>query len=631
MTPNHRNSNNRTNKEVVGIHNTSTTASKTNTKSSALLTTNSENTRIHTTDHRFYGTVSGNKIDEESFILSDTSHHTLATTSRSNSEQSLVTNILNGATGFERASFEQGKTFPPSYQHQELHLSSAIEIEPHMHIDTPKTIPDFSCSRPIGVSNHSTEEEEDEEMPTSRFRRKKGRAGAKKKKSDPETSRLLHRDITTSNSIHHHDNYESDWDKFNTSKGAALRGPIKRSRKKTSKNKSTKIRTSVTNQLPTVIENDIDEDDITYLATQFLSTVDSIEDRFDRNTYEELIPLNIRMELENRLFGWNHLYSEFLGHICFPLLYYTVTFWIVSMIGLRYIPSNERYCHTYCGTNCIYHKIYFNGNHTVMKNVTCDNDYEYRPIFGLSNHVFLTLRQILSIWSAFNAFRTVRRRRRVWLRSTAAEYFKDEKKQDEMKEVDKKTLLGRIRRRLRARKIRKKLRKAQKSFQRRDTIRMKKIISNINSFSFESDHHMNVRSLSGVSSHDDGSVSSDISNWSQHYAPNEPDPNHLFNAYQKYKHAGQDHSINDANESSKPFYARTMPTFAMQSINMDQIRLESRIDNIAYAHGGFFGAAPFMLANPHWYVFNFAFFGKISPHMNTHFNTHFLLHLSNDQ
>jgi len=44
-----------------------------------------------------------------------------------------------------------------------------------------------------------------------------------------------------------------------------------------------------------------------------------------------------------------------------------------------------------------------------------------------------------------------------------------------------------------------------------------------------------------------------------------------------------------------------MPASAMQSVLQDQIRFKhGLVHNAAYAHGGYFGAAPFMLANPHW-------------------------------
>ncbi len=372
------------------------------------------------------------------------------------------------------------------------------------------------------------------------------------------------------------------------------------------------------------IEHDIDEDNF---ANQFLSTVDKFEDEFDKQAYEELIPFNIRMELENRLFGWNHLYSELLGHILFPLFYYLVTFWAISVFGLKYVPASGEHCSVpaallkkncpaddRCSWDCFFHKISFHGH----KNDD-DNEYNYVPIFGVSVGTFLFLRQFFSLWAALNAFRTVRRRRRVWLRSTAAEYFKDKKRQDEIKEIDEKTLLGKIRRKLQVRRVRKKIQKAEKRFEKRDRIRRDKFIRN--SSSFESEHHRRVRRLGRndrsrnkySTSDKDNDNKDDLSHLSagvtdlikSHRASEIADD--FLEVYQKYKNASQ---ISKGNESQRNFYARTMPTYAMQSINMDQIRLKSRIENVPYAHGGFFGAAPFMLANPHWYELHCRYYSQ---------------------
>ena len=366
------------------------------------------------------------------------------------------------------------------------------------------------------------------------------------------------------------------------------------------------------------IQDDINEDNF---ADQFLNTVDNIEDEFDRNAYEELIPLNIRLELENRLFGWNHLYSEVLGHCCFPLFYYLTTFWLVSIIGLKFIssggddclPTAETCTQDQCGWYCTIHKISYHGQTNTISPYNKDAGYHYKPIFHISVQVFIFLRQLFSIWAAVNAFRTVRRRRRVWLTTTAAEYFKDKKRKDEIKEVDKKTLLGRMRMKLKARKISKKIRKAERRFEKREKLRLKFISG---ATSFENEHHEKVKMLGGTSMHDESNHGSDhvlsdpnsptrdgISQLRRVPSTAELDPDKFVNVYEKYKNDSQQDFSTETDEFQshhRHFYARTMPTYAMPSINMDQICLKSKFQNVAYAHGGFFGAAPFMLANPHW-------------------------------
>lgn len=356
-----------------------------------------------------------------------------------------------------------------------------------------------------------------------------------------------------------------------------------------------------------IIQNDIDESNFEYT---FLSTVDKIEDEFDRNAYEELIPLSIRMELENKVFGWSHLYSEFLGHVLFPLVYYLSMFWFVSVVGLRYVSNNDNDngqdgCSSKCGWYCTFQKGSFHGD-TASQSTTSACQYHFEPIFGISIRLFLIIRQTLSIWSAFNAFRTVRRRRRVWLRHTAAEYFKNERTRDEMKEVDETTLLGKMRKKLRDRKVNRKILKAEKRFEKRHRLRRGEFISSSSLSSYEGQHHKRVRKLAKEEKGDDEFIDNDYFS-SNHdgdteiyrvHSTQDLDPNTFVNVYQKYKHASQEDFTQNSDE--RHFYARTMPTFAMKSINMDQIRLKSRIENVAYAHGGFFGAAPFMLANPHW-------------------------------
>ena len=47
--------------------------------------------------------------------------------------------------------------------------------------------------------------------------------------------------------------------------------------------------------------------------------------------------------------------------------------------------------------------------------------------------------------------------------------------------------------------------------------------------------------------------------------------------------------------------SHTLPSFAMESVSHDQMPFaHGEIRNVPYVHGGFFGAAPFMLTNPHW-------------------------------
>jgi hypothetical protein len=353
---------------------------------------------------------------------------------------------------------------------------------------------------------------------------------------------------------------------------------------------------------------------------ELLSTLDRFEDEFDQQAYEELIPLNIRMALENQIFGWDHLYSATLGHVLMPLASYLITYWFVSLIGLKGVScktSNISYW------NCMSHKLYHFSEYKWM----------YEPVLGISMRTFSLLRVALSLWSAFSSFRTIRRRRKVWLHYQATEYFRNDSLAHlDMEKVDKETIMGKLRSRVIKRKdrilnrrIMKKIEKAQGRFEKREKRRREFYDG---SQEYEGDHHRRVQILSqrggaggdggggllkrrskrdgdnsSISPTNDSSSNrnnNDTFGIMESSSSSETDP--FIAAYQLYKRAGKDKYEHDhSGESSTHFYGHTMPSFAMQSIAQDQIRFQSGlIENVAYAHGGFFGAAPFMLANPHW-------------------------------
>lgn len=350
------------------------------------------------------------------------------------------------------------------------------------------------------------------------------------------------------------------------------------------------------------LHEQFDDDDIQDHIDQFLSTLDRFEDEFDQQAYEELIPLNIRMALENQIFGWNHLYSAFLGHVLMPLASYTMTYWIVTIFLLK-----GTYCDRRFGVTCAMHKVYqFN-----------ENSDKYEPMFGLSMQTFRYVRIALSLWSAFSTFRTIRRRRKVWLHHQATEYFRNNTTAHlDMEQVDRETLLGKLRTRVKTRKekylnkrIMRKIQKAKNRFEKRERRRREFYDG---SAEYEGDHHRRVQTLSqrGVSlrSKGDETFTTDedsyaSSSFALMSARNKDDTDTFFDQYELYKSIGKDEYERDHgdDDSKTHFYGHTMPAFAMQSIAQDQIRFRNGvIENVPYAHGGFFGAAPFMLANPHW-------------------------------
>ncbi len=348
----------------------------------------------------------------------------------------------------------------------------------------------------------------------------------------------------------------------------------------------------------------------------FLSTLDRFEDDFDREAYEELIPLNIRMALENQIFGWDHLYSAALGHVMFPIIAYTLTAWTISLIGLRGVGCEKRFA-----WNCTMHKIYHLGEY----------ESNYKPLFGMSIGSFIAFKTFLALWSALNTFRTIRRRRKVWLHHQVTEYFRrDTVAHSNMEQVDRETLLGRIRSKVNRkrttylhRRIMRKINKATGRFEKREKRRRE---FKDGFMEYEGDHHRRVQVLSqrggtqrrNENEEEDYSIISTSSSYTHPEKESvsrnadldldaDASPitvaDEFFDTYQKYKRTAKEEYERDHadDNSTKHFYGHTMPAFAMQSILQDQIKFQNGpIQNVAYAHGGFFGAAPFMLANPHW-------------------------------
>lgn len=263
-------------------------------------------------------------------------------------------------------------------------------------------------------------------------------------------------------------------------------------------------------------------------TTQLLEVIDRIEDEVD-HTYDELVPLDVKLALEDKVFGWSHLSSDILGHIFFTLGAYTLAFLFITHV----VGRADR----------------------------------------LPMAVFRILRFVLSFWAGISAFRMVRRRRRVWLRSAygSKDYEKDAlRRRESVRESDRTTLLGRVRRRRNLMVERGHQRKLQKAVERFNKKRRKEEVAQSSPKS--------VRLLSG--------------------AEKKKSLRRLGSAPSI---AARVHRV-----SSIPAIPRTATYHALttqhtKSIGHDQILFAyGPIRNMPYSHGSFFGAAPFMLANPHW-------------------------------
>jgi len=246
---------------------------------------------------------------------------------------------------------------------------------------------------------------------------------------------------------------------------------------------------------------------------QILNVVDQIEDDWDEHTYEDLVPLEIKLAIEQNVFGWSHLTSDIAGHIFFTVGAFAFVYLILWEIN----PSQS----------------------------------------------LMWLRYLASTIAALSSFRMVRRRRKVWLRAPygSRKYRKDAARRlKEVAEADKTSWLGRIRRQRRQRKVEKQLRRAESDF--------------------EQHHERKANQQSSIMmplTYQDGGMAMTTAD-DLYQSPRTP----------------------PRKRQRRPSF-RTEAVNVMQSVQHDQILFaKGPIHRMIYSHGGFFGAAPFMLNNPHW-------------------------------
>jgi len=128
--------------------------------------------------------------------------------------------------------------------------------------------------------------------------------------------------------------------------------------------------------------------------TKTLSQIDLLEDDFDEFTHKKLLPVPIQIALEENIFGWSHLLSDVLGHILYPLISAILTY---QAISLCYYAFD------------VYHD---NNGHNVDDD---DEGNQQQQQQQQLSPLFIGVRNVLTVASLIASYRTVRRRRKVWL------------------------------------------------------------------------------------------------------------------------------------------------------------------------------------------------------------------------
>lgn len=310
--------------------------------------------------------------------------------------------------------------------------------------------------------------------------------------------------------------------------------------------------------------------DLLDLEGPLLHVMDRIEDEVEAHAYEDLVPLDIKLAIEDRVFGWTHFTSSFFGHIAF-------------IVGAYLL---------------VYHGFTFIWMQTFARGRTGSEMSEDVVSDSIMAWYWELLRTILALWASGASYRMVRRRRHVWFR---APYGSKAYKQDgarrirQVRETDRSTRLGKMIRSIRHRRVLKTLRKAENRFAKKHnkTVRLRRITTSTtgNDDIHEPDAPTVLEGSSLLSStestrscsssEDEDEMSSDKS--CESASSSRSDPNSSISELQKKK---------------EPSFS-TMPTNRMKSFAHDQVMFPT-IQKMPYAHGAYFGSAPFLLSNPHW-------------------------------
>jgi len=188
------------------------------------------------------------------------------------------------------------------------------------------------------------------------------------------------------------------------------------------------------------------------------------------------IPLQLRMALEDQVFGWDHFLSNILGHVIYTLGSYLIAFWVITFVVLREAPWGH---HADAADSC-------------ASDDGCPGSGN--SPWGMPHTTFSLLRTSMSLASAVSTFRTIRRRRRVWLRQphdgAALSNFEAQRRASSLEEADQRArrfvlgnrLFGKMqdsyasrRDRYLSRRVSKKLLKAHRMFERRHKNRVEQI------------------------------------------------------------------------------------------------------------------------------------------------------------
>ena len=303
----------------------------------------------------------------------------------------------------------------------------------------------------------------------------------------------------------------------------------------------------------------------------------------DTEDEEFQLPLEIQLALlEQNVFGWTHLTSTFFGHTLWPIFCFWSTHGVCRWLLLRFVK----------------------GGGGDSKN-SAGNTIDEATLWWIE-----FVARACGLVAAYFAFRFIRQRRRVWLRSAygSRAYQQDRAhRRQSVQQADRSNTFGKLMTKIQKRSRRRKLQKAKTRF-------AKKHLSRVTGSNIESQKSPSRRALFPRSTpRSPAGTSTVASTATTTYSSIAPSASRDEDEYangtlsEASSFASSENLVSYSDDDTAPptptgrAHRRASLSTSQQptSITQDHVAIPL-IKKVAYAHGGFFGAAPFVLASPQW-------------------------------
>jgi hypothetical protein len=312
----------------------------------------------------------------------------------------------------------------------------------------------------------------------------------------------------------------------------------------------------------------------TFLRERALTSTEEKRKEWRPDMEETQLPLEIQLALlEDNFFGWTHLTSTFLGHTLWPLFCHWIT----------YEPSRHALSRLLAQRGAV------DESSRVVESTVWWIEFVSMG-FG--------------VLAGLRAFQFIRRRRRVWFRSAygSRAYHQDRAcRRQSVHEADRTNTLGKLIARIQRKRERRRLQKAKARYAKKHLSRASEsslgrnqhLTRRISPFEYTSTElSSSSQAPTTISSiaplHDQSQRGTDI-------VSRLPNCTNKSNSESSFVSSTDDLVASLSDDEVIHHSTLWQPT----SIKQDHVVIPL-INHVAYAHGGFFGVAPFLLASPQW-------------------------------